>query len=154
MKIDVSSQASEASEFACAVAARRFARVTGHSLIRICSRWTFKQTRMVVEIATDAVEAVCAVDATSAVYGALSTVTVGSVDCIVKNGAGGEAESVELDEASIADKAVFGGTAGETVGLARHAIVIIRAGLQTFVVGLWTSEQTGVVEDIVPRTAL
>lgn len=109
---------------------------------------------MVVEIAADAVEAVCAVDATCAVSGALPAVTVGGVDCVVKNGARGEAETVELDVTSIADKAVFGGTAGEAVGLARHAIIIICARLQAFVVGLRASEQTSVVEDIVPRTAL
>ena len=109
---------------------------------------------MVVEIAADAVEAVCAVDATGAVGGALSAVAVGGVDCVVEDGASGEAEPVELDETSIADKAVLGGTAGGAVGLAGHAIVVIGARLQAFVVGLRTGEQTGVVENIVPRAAL
>ena len=154
MEIDISGKASEASELACAVAARRFAGIAGDSLIRIGGCRAFKQTRMVVEIAANAVEAVSAVDAARAVGGALSTVTIGSVDCVVENGTGCEAEPVELDETSVANEAILGRTAGQTVGLTGHAIIVICACLQTLIVGLWTSEQTGVIEDIIARTAL
>jgi hypothetical protein len=76
MEIDVASQTGEAGEFSSAVIAGRFAGIAGDALVGISLSWAVYDAGSLVEVGSNAIEAISAIDAAGAVERALAAVTV------------------------------------------------------------------------------
>jgi hypothetical protein len=67
MEVDISSQACRAGKFASAIVTGRLARMACGSLVRIGSSRAANHTIVVIEIRSNAIEAISTIDATSTV---------------------------------------------------------------------------------------